>query len=95
MGVATAGYCVGNLYMEGWAIPGEDASFAYPASLAPPLQVSLLARQVLGLHACCVCEAVTQQSRSIWRCFVPAVQRCVAQRAHQGAQLGRGCCRPM
>lgn len=39
MGVATAGYCVGNLYMEGWAIPGEDASFAYPASLAPPLQV--------------------------------------------------------
>ena len=39
MGVATAGYCVGNLYLDGFPLPGEDPSFAYPGSLAPPLQV--------------------------------------------------------
>ncbi|KAK9795604.1 hypothetical protein WJX73_007566 [Symbiochloris irregularis] len=39
MGVATAGYCVGNLYLDGSHLPGEDPSFAYPGSLAPPLQV--------------------------------------------------------
>ena len=42
MGVSSAGYCVGNLYMDGCPLPGEDPSFAYPANLAPPLQVSLL-----------------------------------------------------
>ena len=39
MGAGTAGYCVGNLGMEGTPLPGEDPSFAYPDSLAPPLQV--------------------------------------------------------
>ena len=38
MGVSTAGYCVGNLFLEGCPLPGEDASFAYPANLATPLQ---------------------------------------------------------
>jgi hypothetical protein len=42
MGAGTAGYCVGNLGMEGCPLPGEDASFAYPDSLAPPLQVRAL-----------------------------------------------------
>lgn len=42
MGVATAGYCVGNLYLDGCHLPGEDPSFAYPGSLAPPLQVTTL-----------------------------------------------------
>ncbi|KAM2960900.1 hypothetical protein FF1_030543 [Malus domestica] len=36
---STAGYCVGNLNMEGSYAPWEDPSFAYPSNLAPPLQI--------------------------------------------------------
>lgn len=36
---ATAGYCVGNLNMEGSYAPWEDASFTYPSNLASPLQI--------------------------------------------------------
>ena len=36
---ATAGYCVGNLNMEGYEQPWEDKSFAYPPTLASPLQI--------------------------------------------------------
>eukprot|EP00798_Chlamydomonas_sp_ICE-L_P025491 gene25491-11147_t len=39
MGGATAGYCVGNLQMEGYEQPFEDKEFVYPASLASPLQI--------------------------------------------------------
>lgn len=39
MGASTAGYCVGNLLVEGYDAPWEDASERYPDSLAPPLQV--------------------------------------------------------
>ena len=41
MGAGTAGYCVGNLRLEGSPIPGEEPSegFVYPDVLAPPLQV--------------------------------------------------------
>lgn len=39
MGAGTAGYCVGNLNIEGAPLPGEDPSFSYPESLASPLQV--------------------------------------------------------
>ena len=39
MGVSTAGYCTGNLSMEDYPLPGEDTAAAYPAGLAPPLQV--------------------------------------------------------
>ncbi|BDA47656.1 Phosphoribosylformylglycinamidine synthase [Coccomyxa sp. Obi] len=39
MGAGTAGYCVGNLNIEGTPLPGEDPSFAYPESLASPLQI--------------------------------------------------------
>jgi phosphoribosylformylglycinamidine synthase len=35
----TAGYCVGNLNIEGFAIPGEDPLFSYPSNLATPLQI--------------------------------------------------------
>ena len=36
---ATAGYCVGNLNMEGSYAPWEDPSFTYPSNLASPLQI--------------------------------------------------------
>ncbi|KAK4799192.1 hypothetical protein SAY86_024557 [Trapa natans] len=36
---ATAGYCVGNLNMEGTYAPWEDPSFTYPSNLASPLQI--------------------------------------------------------
>jgi len=39
MGASTAGYCVGNLHMDGYKLPGEDPSFEYPPSLASPLQI--------------------------------------------------------
>ncbi|XP_059658095.1 probable phosphoribosylformylglycinamidine synthase, chloroplastic/mitochondrial isoform X2 [Cornus florida] len=36
---STAGYCVGNLNMEGSSAPWEDSSFKYPSNLASPLQI--------------------------------------------------------
>ena len=49
MGVATAGYCVGNLLLDDDAdAPWEDRSFAYPESLASPLQVILGVFQALS-----------------------------------------------
>ncbi|CAN0909555.1 Probable phosphoribosylformylglycinamidine synthase, chloroplastic/mitochondrial [Linum grandiflorum] len=36
---STAGYCVGNLNLEGSYAPWEDPSFAYPSNLASPLQI--------------------------------------------------------
>ena len=35
----TAGYCVGNLNIDGFAIPGENPSFSYPSNLATPIQI--------------------------------------------------------
>lgn len=39
MGASTAGYCVGNLNMDGYELEWEDKNFKYPDSLAPPLQI--------------------------------------------------------
>ncbi|KAL0452842.1 UNVERIFIED_CONTAM: putative phosphoribosylformylglycinamidine synthase, chloroplastic/mitochondrial [Sesamum latifolium] len=36
---STAGYCVGNLNVEGSYAPWEDTTFTYPANLASPLQI--------------------------------------------------------
>ncbi|KAH7287339.1 hypothetical protein KP509_32G050500 [Ceratopteris richardii] len=36
---STAGYCVGNLQLEGGVAPWEDSSFIYPKNLASPLQI--------------------------------------------------------
>eukprot|EP00252_Welwitschia_mirabilis_P005660 TRINITY_DN16170_c0_g1_i1.p1 TRINITY_DN16170_c0_g1~~TRINITY_DN16170_c0_g1_i1.p1 ORF type:complete len:1431 (+),score=331.63 TRINITY_DN16170_c0_g1_i1:331-4623(+) len=36
---ATAGYCVGNLQIEGSFAPWEDPTFSYPQNLASPLQI--------------------------------------------------------
>ena len=39
MGAGTAGYCVGNLRLDGATQPWEDTSAAYPSSLASPQQI--------------------------------------------------------
>ena len=39
MGASTAGYCVGNLNIEGYEMDWEDKSFEYPSTLASPLQI--------------------------------------------------------
>jgi phosphoribosylformylglycinamidine synthase len=36
---ATAGYCVGNLNLDNFSIPGEDNSFPYPSNLASPIRI--------------------------------------------------------
>ncbi|XP_064949960.1 probable phosphoribosylformylglycinamidine synthase, chloroplastic/mitochondrial [Musa acuminata AAA Group] len=36
---STAGYCVGNLHIEGAYAPWEDPSFTYPSNLASPLHI--------------------------------------------------------
>eukprot|EP00958_Prasinococcus_capsulatus_P013370 scaffold1379_cov390-Prasinococcus_capsulatus_cf.AAC.11 len=36
---STAGYCVGNLYMDNGLHPWEDESFEYPSTLATPLEI--------------------------------------------------------
>ncbi|KAK6929392.1 hypothetical protein RJ641_005597 [Dillenia turbinata] len=41
---ATAGYCVGNLNIEGSYAPWDDPSFVYPTNLASPLQILIDAR---------------------------------------------------
>ena len=41
MGAGTAGYCVGNLQLDGAPLPHEDPSFAYPDSLASPAQIMI------------------------------------------------------
>jgi len=37
----TVAYCVGNLNIPGYTLPWEDAEFAYPDNLAPPLQIEI------------------------------------------------------
>ena len=39
MGAGTAGYCVGNLQLDGMPLPHEDPDFKYPDNLASPLQI--------------------------------------------------------
>jgi len=39
MGAGTAGYCTGNLRMDGYEMPWEDKDFVYPENLASPLQI--------------------------------------------------------
>jgi hypothetical protein len=39
MGAGTAGYCVGNLQLDGATLPHEDPEFVYPDNLASPQQV--------------------------------------------------------
>jgi hypothetical protein len=57
MGAGTAGYCVGNLRLDGAPLPHEDPAFVYPDNLAPPLQVTGACPR-LGLPlAACACLA--------------------------------------
>jgi len=36
-----AGYCTGNLNIDGFKVPGEDESFIYPSNMATPLDVMI------------------------------------------------------
>ena len=53
MGAGLAGYCVGNLRLDGARAPWEDPAFAYPDSLASPLQVLPGARPPRRAHPAC------------------------------------------
>ena len=37
----TAAYCVGNLRIPGYALPWENTEFAYPSTLASPLEIEI------------------------------------------------------
>jgi phosphoribosylformylglycinamidine synthase len=39
----TAAYCVGNLNIEGYALPWENKGYRYPSNLASPLQIEIQA----------------------------------------------------
>ena len=41
----SAGYCVGNLAIPGYAQPWEDGTFAYPSTMASPLDIQVQARK--------------------------------------------------
>ena len=65
MGAGTAGYCVGNLQLDGTPLPGEDASFTYPVSLASPCrchhlcttsELTLSSPKSPDLHFACTAE---------------------------------------
>ena len=60
MGAGTAGYCVGNLQLDDMPLPGEDADFSYPLTLASPLQVqsNLLNHPVNVNTPCCLTQKV-------------------------------------
>ncbi|HYK88501.1 MAG TPA: phosphoribosylformylglycinamidine synthase [Acidobacteriota bacterium] len=56
----TAGYCVGNLNMEGFAIPGEERSFSYPSNLANPIQILIGESNGASDYGNCFGEPVIQ-----------------------------------
>jgi hypothetical protein len=72
MGAGTAGYCVGNLLLDGARLPGEDAAFVYPDNLAPPQQVRaracaalvVRARVFVRVRCVCVCVCTLSECRS-------------------------------
>lgn len=37
--ICCAGYCVGNLQLDGYQQPWEDSDFVYPENLASPMQI--------------------------------------------------------
>lgn len=41
MGAGTAGYCVGNLRLDGYVQSWEDPAFQYPDNLASPEQIMI------------------------------------------------------
>ncbi len=56
----TAGYCVGNLNIEGFAIPGEEPSFAYPSNLASPIEILIGESNGASDYGNCFGEPVIQ-----------------------------------
>ncbi len=58
MGAGTAGYCVGNLLLDGAPLPHEDPTEPYPATLASPIQVRLWSFATLAGMVTALCLAV-------------------------------------
>ncbi len=56
----TAGYCVGNLNLEGFSIPGEEGSWAYPPNLASPIQILIGESNGASDYGNCFGEPVIQ-----------------------------------
>jgi phosphoribosylformylglycinamidine synthase len=56
----TAGYCVGNLNIEGFTIPGEERSFDYPANLASPIEILIGESNGASDYGNCFGEPVIQ-----------------------------------
>ena len=56
----TAGYCVGNLNIEDFTIPGEESPFAYPSNLASPIQILIGESNGASDYGNCFGEPVIQ-----------------------------------
>ena len=56
----TAGYCVGNLNIEGFSIPGEEPSFVYPSNLASPIEILIGESNGASDYGNCFGEPVIQ-----------------------------------
>jgi phosphoribosylformylglycinamidine synthase len=56
----TAGYCVGNLNLPEFPIPGEDRSYAYPLNLASPIQILIGESNGASNYGNCFGEPVIQ-----------------------------------
>jgi len=54
----TAGYCVGSLHIPEYKLPWEDDSAAYPASMAPPLQIIVDASNGASEYGNCYGEPI-------------------------------------
>lgn len=63
MGAGTAGYCVGNLQIDGATLPHEDATAVYPDSLASPLQVRVFRGGVLCVMRGLLCRQPADRRR--------------------------------
>ncbi len=89
MGAGTAGYCVGNLQLDGMPLPGEDPSFPYPESLASPLQVGFRACLLLLLRL-----HIFSLSKSEAKCAQHYIQKCSCEALWSRHMLMKTCSTP-
>lgn len=65
---STAGYCLGNLYLEGSYTPWEDPTFKYPTNLASPLQILIEASNSASDYGTKFGEPMIQGTLEILEC---------------------------